>query len=154
MASASSKKVVYAAIAGNLGIAVTKFAAASISGSSAMLSEAIHSLVDTGNGLLLLLGIRLSKKPPDASHPFGYGKELYFWTMVVAILIFAGGGGVSIYEGVVHILHPNPLDDPTVAYIVLVLAAVFEGFAWSVAFRELRELHHGIPIWHALQASK
>ena len=154
MASASSKKAVYAAIGGNLAILLTKFAAAFITGSSAMLSEAIHSLVDTGNGLLLLLGIRLSKRPPDASHPFGYGKELYFWTMVVAILIFAGGGGVSIYEGVVHILHPNPLDDPTVAYIVLVLAAVFEGFAWSVAFREFRALNPGMPIWPAIQASK
>jgi len=154
MASASSKKAVYAAIGGNLAISVTKFAAAFITGSSAMLSEAIHSLVDTGNGLLLLLGIRLSKRPPDAGHPFGYGKELYFWTMVVAILIFAGGGGVSIYEGVVHILHPNPLDDPTVAYIVLVLAAVFEGFAWSVAFREFRALNPGMPIWPAIQASK
>jgi len=154
MASASSKKAVYAAIGGNLAVAVTKFVAAYISGSSAMLSEAIHSVVDTGNGLLLLLGIRLSKKPADMSHPFGYGKELYFWTLVVAILIFAGGGGVSIYEGVMHILEPSPLEDPTVAYIVLVLAAIFEGYAWSVAFREFRALNSGMPIWQAIRASK
>src|SRR3954447_16471131 len=119
MAAATSKTAVYAAIAGNLAVAVTKFIAAFLTGSSAMLSEGIHSVVDTGNGLLLLLGIRRSRKPPDRNHPFGHGKELYFWTLLVAILIFAVGGGMSIYEGIEHLRHPNDLKDPTWNYVVL-----------------------------------
>lgn len=138
MAAGSSKKVVYAAICGNLAIAVTKFIASAITGSSAMLSESIHSLVDTGNGLLLLWGIRQSAKPADDQHPFGYGKELYFWTLIVAILIFAVGGGISFYEGVVHVRHPVTISNPTINYVVLGLAMLFEGWAWSVAFREFR----------------
>ena len=105
----SSKIAIYGAIAANSAIAVSKFVAASFTGSSAMLSEGIHSLVDTGNGILLLHGIRLSKKPPDGKHPFGYGKEIFFWSFVVAILIFALGGGIAIYEGIQHLLHPRPL---------------------------------------------
>src|SRR5215208_7711538 len=138
MASASSKKAVFAAIAGNLAIAITKFMAAVFTGSSAMLSEGIHSVVDTCNGMLILFGIRMSKRPADATHPFGYGKELYFWTLIVAILIFAVGGGMSLYEGIQHLRHPTLVEDPFWNYIVLGFAAVFEGFAWFVAYRAFR----------------
>ncbi|MGH7825188.1 MAG: cation diffusion facilitator family transporter, partial [Candidatus Binatia bacterium] len=135
---AESKKAIYAAIVGNAAIAVSKFTAAVFTGSSAMLSEGIHSLVDTGNGGLLLLGIRKSKKPADAMHPFGYGKELYFWTLIVAMLIFGVGGGVSIYEGILHLLHPSPLEDPTWSYVVLGLAMIFEGIVFVIAFKQFQ----------------
>lgn len=132
----SSKKVIYAALAGNTLIAVTKFAAAVITGSSAMFSEGIHSLVDTGNQVLLLHGIRRACKPPSSQFPFGHGKEIYFWSFAVAILIFAVGSGVSLYEGIIHILHPEPIENPLVNYIVLGLALIFEGIAWFFALRE------------------
>ncbi len=151
---ASGKKSIYAAIAGNSAIAVTKFIAAGISGSSAMLSEAVHSLVDTGNGFLLLLGLRRSRRPPDRAHPFGYGKEVYFWSLVVAMLIFAGGGGVSIYEGIKHLLHPAEMGDPTLSYIVLVLAMAFEGAALTVAYREFRGAIGDTPLWPAIREAK
>jgi cation diffusion facilitator family transporter len=134
--SASSKKVIYAALVGNALIAITKFGASVVTGSSAMLSEGIHSLVDTGNQVLLLHGIRQSKKPPDEQFPFGHGKEIYFWSFVVAILIFAVGAGVSIYEGIHHILEPAPISSPMINYIVLGLAMLFEGGAWLFAFKE------------------
>jgi cation diffusion facilitator family transporter len=119
MATASSKFAIYAAIGANLAIAIMKFVAAALTGSSAMVSEGIHSLVDTGNGGLLLFGIHKSKQPADATHPFGYGKELYFWSLIVAVLIFGVGGGISIYEGIAHLLHPRPLEDPFWSYLVL-----------------------------------
>ena len=134
--AAGSKKVIYAALVGNGLIAITKFIAASITGSSAMLSEGIHSVVDTGNQGLLLYGLRRASKPADERHPFGYGAELYFWAFVVAILIFAVGSGISIYEGVQKILHPHPISSPHINYIVLALAMVFEGVAWWIAFKE------------------
>lgn len=154
MAAASSPVAVYAAIAGNLAIAITKFVAAALTGSSAMLSEGIHSVVDTGNGLLLLLGIRLSRRPPDANHPFGHGKELYFWTFIVAILIFAVGGGMSIYEGVVHLRHPEPVASPVWNYVVLGIAVVFEGLTWAVAYREFRRSSGAGSLWRAVHVSK
>ncbi len=134
--ASSSKKVIYAALLGNSLIAVTKFIAAFVTGSSAMFSEGIHSVVDTGNQVLLLHGLRQSKKPADARFPFGHGKEIYFWSFVVAILIFAVGAGISIYEGVQHLLHPRPMQNPLVNYVVLALAMLFEGAAWLFAWRE------------------
>ncbi|KPK31354.1 MAG: cation transporter [Nitrospira bacterium SG8_35_1] len=132
----SSKKVIYAALAGNGLIAVTKFVAAAVTGSSAMFSEGIHSVVDTGNQVLLLHGLRKARKPPCDRFPFGHGKEVYFWSFAVAILIFAVGSGVSLYEGIIHTIHPNPIGNPHVNYIVLALAMLFEGIAWYFALTE------------------
>ncbi|HSU85042.1 MAG TPA: cation diffusion facilitator family transporter, partial [Thermoanaerobaculia bacterium] len=129
---------IYGALAANLAIAATKFVAAGFTGSSAMISEGIHSLVDTGNQLLLLLGLRRSKKPPDAIHPFGHGKELYFWSLVVAMLLFGVGGGMSVYEGITHLLHPHPHEYPFWNYASLGAAFVFEGISWMLAMRQLR----------------
>ena len=140
MAGSGTKKVVYAALIGNSLIAATKFAAAAFTGSSAMFSEAIHSVVDTGNQFLLLYGINRSQKPADAKHPFGYAMELYFWSFVVAILIFGLGAGLSFYEGVQRIVTPHPMTDPYVNYIVLGAAALFEGYVWTIAFREFRRM--------------
>ncbi len=151
---AKGKKSIYAAIVGNGLIAVTKFVAAAITGSSAMLTEGVHSLVDTGNGGLLLLGLKRGTRPADDQHPFGYGKEVYFWTLVVAMLIFAGGGGVSIYEGIKHVSHPAELGDPTINYIVLGLAFLFEGAAWWVALREFRKSRGDRGSWEAIKAEK
>jgi cation diffusion facilitator family transporter len=128
---------IYGAMAANLVIAVTKLAAAAFSGSSSMLSEGIHSLVDTGNQLLLLLGLKKSRKPADESHPFGHGKELYFWSLIVAVALFGVGGGMSIYEGITQLLHPRPLSDPLWSYVVLGVAFLFEGISWVIALRVL-----------------
>ncbi|MGN6703340.1 MAG: cation diffusion facilitator family transporter [Burkholderiaceae bacterium] len=151
---AESKTVVYGAMAGNLAVAVTKFIVAGISGSSAMLSEAIHSTVDTGNSVLLLIGLKRSDQPPDAEHPFGYGKELYFWGLLVAMLIFALGGGMSAYEGVTHILHPEPLEDAKWSYIVLGCAAVFEGISFSIGMHALWQRKGSKTFWQAIRTSK
>ena len=136
MASSNRNLVIVAALVGNCLIAVTKFIAAWITSSSAMLSEGIHSLVDTGNQILLLYGLKQSRKPADDQFPFGYGKEIYFWSFVVAIMIFAVGAGVSLYEGVHRLLEPEPIRNFHVNYIVLGLAILFEGAAWFFAFRE------------------
>jgi len=150
----SSKKAIYAALVGNFLIAITKFAAAAYTGSSAMLSEAIHSLVDTGNQGLLLHGMRRSRQPADERHPFGYGMELYFWAFIVAILIFAVGAGVSLYEGVIKLLDPHPVTSPFVNYIVLALAMVFEGIAWWIAFGEFRRSKGPMGYFAAVRESK
>ena len=134
----SSHKVIYAALLANVLIAVSKFVAAGITGSSAMLSEGVHSVVDTGNQGLLLLGLYRSKRPADTAHPFGYGAEIFFWAFVVAILIFAVGAGISFYEGVYKLLHPHPIEHPYVNYIVLGVAFAFEATSWVIAYREFR----------------
>jgi len=136
---AESKPVIYAAMGGNLLIAITKFVAAGITGSSAMLSEGIHSVVDTGNQVLLLLGMHRAKRPPSPQFPFGHGKEVYFWSFVVALLLFAIGSGVSLYEGVTHILNPEPIESPLVNYVVLGLGILFEGASWAFALNEFRK---------------
>jgi len=150
----SSKKVIYAALTGNGLIAVTKFAAAAITGSSAMFSEGIHSVVDTGNQVLLLHGLRKARKPPSARFPFGHGKEIYFWSFAVAILIFAVGSGVSLYEGIIHTIHPEPIENPMVNYIVLGLALVFEGIAWFLALTEFSKVKGKWGYIEAVQRGK
>lgn len=154
MSSGGSRKVIYAALAGNLAIAVTKAGAAAYTGSSAMFSEAIHSAVDTGNQGLLLLGLKRAARPPDATHPFGHGMELYFWAFVVALMIFALGGAFSIYEGVHKILSPEPIESAWVNYAVLGASILFEGYSFSVALKEFNSLHAGEPFWDAIRASK
>ncbi len=154
MPSQEKPIAIYGAMAANLAIAVTKLVAAGFTGSSAMISEGIHSLVDTGNQLLLLLGLRRSKRPPDAGHPFGHGMEQYFWSLVVAMLLFGVGGGMSVYEGVTHLLHPHPLEDATWNYVTLGIAFLFEGVSWMLALRQLRPLIRERGVWKALRTSK
>jgi len=154
-ANSSSKLSLYGGIAANVAIAISKFAAAYITGSSAMLSEGIHSLVDTGNGGLLLYGMSRSQRPADAQHPFGHGKELYFWALIVAVLIFAIGGGMSFYEGIKHLEHPEPLEDAKWNYIVLGVSILFEGAALYLAMRALLEKQApGVSFWTTLRTSR
>jgi len=154
MSTNASKKVIFAALIGNSLISITKFFAAFTTGSSAMLSEGIHSLVDTGNQILLLYGMKQAKKPADEAFPFGHGKEIYFWSFIVAILIFAVGAGVSIYEGVRHVIHPSQIENPMVNYIVLSLAIVFEGGAWFFAFKEFGKVKGKRGYIEAVQRGK
>jgi len=149
-----SKRVIYAALAGNLAIALTKFAAAFFTGSSAMLSEGVHSLVDTGNGGLLLYGMHRAARPADRTHPLGHGRELYFWSFIVALLVFALGAGVSLYEGIVHIMAPEPVVNARVNYIVLGLSFLFEGSSWLVALKEFRQQKGNEGWLQAVQSSK
>lgn len=150
----SSKKAIYAALVGNTLIAATKFTAATISGSSAMFSEAIHSLVDTGNQILLLYGLKAADRPADAQFPFGHGKEIYFWSFVVAILIFALGSGVSLYQGWQHLGHTEPITSIGLNYLVLGFAVVFEGGALWVAFREFRRHKGTLGYFEAVRRGK
>ena len=154
MASASSKKVIFAALIGNALIALTKFIAFFVTQSAAMLSEGVHSVVDTGNQLLLLYGLHRAKKPADQRFPFGHGKEVYFWGFVVAITIFTIGAGVSLYKGVHHIMHPVPIVNPTINYIVLACALVFEGAAWYFAFTEFTKAKGKWGYFEAVQRGK
>ncbi len=154
MAAHSSKKVIYAALAGNSLIAVTKFGASAYTGSSAMLSEAIHSVVDSGNQVLLLYGLKRSHRKADETHPFGYGRELYFWSFVVAIIIFGIGAGVSIYEGIHKVLDPHPVKSPMVNFIVLGAAMVFEAAALYVAIKEFDKTRGKLGYIAAVKQSK
>ena len=149
-----SRLVVYAALVGNLCIAIAKFVAAGLSGSSAMLSEGVHSLVDTTNELLLLYGLHRADKKPDTVHPFGYGRELYFWSFIVALLVFAAGAGVSAYEGIQHIRNPEPATNHTVSYVVLGISFLFEAGSWWVALREFRTTKGAMGYFEAFRRSK
>jgi len=142
-----STRVVYAALAGNVLVAASKFTAAAISGSSAMLTEAVHSTADCINQLLLLIGVRRGRLPADSTHPFGYGMEIYFWTFVVAVLVLLAGGAVSIVQGVREFASPRPIGSPMINFAVLALAGVFEGYSFSVGYREYRALvaRHRLP---------
>jgi cation diffusion facilitator family transporter len=150
----NSRLTLFAALAANLGIAVAKFVAASISGSSAMLTEGFHSVVDSLNQLLLLYGQKRSLRLPDARHPLGYGRELYFWSFVVAILIFATGAGLSIYEGVRHIAAPDPIRSPLINYVVLAISLLLEGTSWFIAMREFDAARGELGWWQAIRRSK
>ncbi|TNF92249.1 MAG: cation transporter [Gammaproteobacteria bacterium] len=154
MSASSSKKVIIAALLGNSAIAITKFIAATMTGSAAMLSEGIHSLVDTGNQILLLYGLKRAKLPPDDEFPFGYGKEIYFWSFVVAIMIFAVGSGLSIYAGIQHIRHPVIIENPMINYIVLGLSMIFEGAAWFFALKEFSKVKGKMGYIKAVQEGK
>jgi cation diffusion facilitator family transporter len=154
MSAASSKKVIFAALIGNSLIAVTKFIAASLTGSSAMLSEGIHSLVDTGNQILLLHGLKQANRPADKYFPYGHGKEIYFWSFVVAILIFALGAGISLYEGYHHVIHPTEMTNPMINYIVLSLALVFEGGSFYVAAKEFKAAKGKLGYFEAVKKGK
>jgi cation diffusion facilitator family transporter len=153
-AHSGSRKTVYVALAGNLAIAATKLAAAALTGSSAMLSEGVHSLVDTGNEGLLLYGLHRSALPPDDTHPLGHGRELYFWSFVVALLVFSVGAGVSFYEGVTHVLRPEPMENVIVNYAVLGLSAIFESISWTIAMRQFRAVKGSLGFLAAARRSK
>jgi cation diffusion facilitator family transporter len=151
--TASTRTLVVALLA-NLGIAVSKFVAAAITGSSAMLTEGVHSVVDSTNQLLLMWGRRAAKRAPDRLHPFGYGRELYFWSFVVAVLVFALGAGVSVYEGIIHIANPEPAVSPLWAFAVLLIAFLLEGWSTLEAFHEFRAAKGSLSWFQAIRRSK
>ena len=154
MAGHESTRVILTALAANVGIAVAKFVAAAITGSSAMLTEGVHSLVDSTNQVLLLYGQKRSKRPPDAVHALGYGRELYFWSFVVAILVFSLGAGVSLYEGILHLLHPEPTEDLLIAFIVLGVAIGLEGWSTIAALREFNDERGRKSVFRAIRDTK
>jgi cation diffusion facilitator family transporter len=154
MDMASSNKSIYSALAANLLIALTKFIAGFFSNSAAMIAEGVHSVVDTANQVLLLFGLRQSRKTPDATHPFGYGKELYFYSFIVSILIFGLGGGVSMFQGIYHIIHPDILGIPKWNYIVLGISVIFEGSSLMIAAKEFNKLRGDNTWWQAITKSK
>lgn len=151
---AANNKTIYTALAANLLIAVIKFISGAATNSSAMISEGVHSVVDTTNQFLLLFGIRRSKRSPDERRPFGYGKEVYFWSFIVSILIFGVGGCISFYQGVIHIKHPPVLEDPTWNYVVLGCSFLFEGTSLIVAIREFDKVRGDLSWWTAIHRSK
>jgi cation diffusion facilitator family transporter len=151
--TASTRTLVVALLA-NLGIAVSKFVAAAITGSSAMLTEGVHSVVDSTNQLLLMWGRHAAKRAPDRLHPFGYGRELYFWSFVVAVLVFSLGAGVSVYEGILHIMYPEPAVSPLIAYAVLLIAFLLEGWSTVEAYRDFRKAKGSLGWFEAIRHSK
>ncbi|MFL6759220.1 cation diffusion facilitator family transporter [Sphingomonas sp.] len=153
-AHTTSARTLVIALVANLGIAASKFVAAAITGSSAMLTEGVHSVVDSTNQLLLMWGRHAAKRPPDKLHPFGYGRELYFWSFVVAVLVFALGAGVSVYEGIVHIMHPEPAVSPVIAYVVLLVAFLLEGWSTLEAFRDFNKARGNLSWFQAVRQSK
>jgi cation diffusion facilitator family transporter len=153
-AHTTSTRTLVIALLANLGIAVSKFVAAAITGSSAMLTEGVHSVVDCTNQLLLMWGRHASKRPADALHPFGYGRELYFWSFVVAVMVFALGAGVSIYEGVLHIANPEEAVSPLIAYAVLLIAFFLEGWSTLEAYRDFNKARGALSWWQAIRRSK
>ena len=153
-APTASTRTLVIALAANLGIAVSKFVAAAITGSSAMLTEGVHSVVDSTNQLLLMWGRHAAKKPPDKLHPFGYGRELYFWSFVVAVLVFSLGAGVSVYEGIIHIMNPEPAVSPVIAYAVLLIAFLLEGWSTLEAYRDFRASKGKLGWFEAIRHSK
>ncbi|MBP0589576.1 cation diffusion facilitator family transporter [Paraburkholderia sp. LEh10] len=150
----NSKKVVYIALFGDILIVCTKIAAAIVTGSAAMLSEAVHSIVDSANEALLLYGYSESERRPDTIHPLGYGRELYFWSFIVSLMLFGFGAGVSLYQGTQHVLSPKPIEYAFVNYVVLAFSFVFEGVSWFTAFRSLRETRGKLSYWEAIHKSK
>jgi cation diffusion facilitator family transporter len=154
IAPLSSRKVIYAAIVGNLLVAATKFVAAAWTGSSAMVSEGVHSVVDTGNSLLILYGMYRAKEPPDHDHPLGYGREIYFWSFVVAVMVFTLGAGVALYEGIAHMVSLEPIRNATVNYVVLGLSALFDGTTWWIALRNFKGGRHYSHLFAAIHDSK
>jgi cation diffusion facilitator family transporter len=155
MHSAPSVRLsVYAALAGNLLVAITKAVAALWTGSSAMLSEAVHSFVDTGNEVLLLYGMRRSHQPRDREHPVGYGRELYFWSFIVSLLVFALGAGVSVVQGIAHVRDPQPIESPQVSYVVLALSMLIEGASFIVSLRQFSAAKGPLGFLEAVHASK
>lgn len=146
-----SNRAIYASITANLIIAAAKFTGAALSKSSAMIAEGVHSLVDASDGTLLLVGRHRSRRPADEMHPFGHGKELYFWTLIVAIIFFAIGGGMSVYEGIQHIVRPEPLQSPWLNYVILGIAAVFDGWSLMIALRELQRMAPGQSVWEVVK---
>ena len=150
----TSTRTLVIALLANLGIAASKFVAAIITGSSAMLTEGVHSVVDSTNQLLLMWGRHAARKPPDKLHPFGYGRELYFWSFVVAVLVFSLGAGVSVYEGIIHIMHPEPAVSPLIAYAVLLIAFLLEGWSTLEAYRDFNEARGDLGWFQAILQSK
>lgn len=149
-----SRKVLYAGLVGNVLVAATKFVAASVTQSAAMLSEAVHSLVDTSNEVLLLYGARRAERPPDEAHPLGHGREVYFWSFVVSLVIFAAGAGFSLYQGVLHVIAPHPIESVLWSYVVLGASVLFESGSWWVAFHEFRRRKGARGYLQAAQETK
>jgi cation diffusion facilitator family transporter len=150
----SSRRVIYAAILGDFLIGATKLTAAAWTGSSSLRSAGVHSIVDTGNGFLLLYGVHRAAVRPDREHPLGYGREIYFWSFVVAALLFAFGAGVSLYQGIIDVLDPKPVQHVTASYLVLAISALFDGTTWWLALRNFRGERHYSELLSAIRDSK